>query len=555
MAVIDGGRRSVFARISKWIAGHKIRTAIIVLLIAGVGYWQYGKSTTTTAEAKAVIAVVERGTLVTSVAGSGQVSSENQVDIKPKASGDVIWVGVKEGQYVSAGATIAQIDSTDAQKAVRDAEQNLESAQLSFEKIKQSSADIDKILDDAFSDISNAFLDFPTIITNAETIILGSTINPGNQDNVGFYQDFVRYDDTVNYEKMKLFLASAKDDFQLSRKQYDDAFIAYKSTSRYAGTDAVNKLLDSSLSTARSLAQALKSEQNLLDFMTDYATTYKKTVPAIITTYKNNLRTYIGQANTHLTNLVNDNNTIKNAPLDIRSQELTLKQRQNALLDAQTNLANYYVHAPFSGVIAKLPIKKGDPVSTGTTIATLVSSQQLASITLNEVDVAKAKIGQKATLTFDAVPDLTLVGSVVRIDTIGTVSQGVVTYTVTIAFDAQGQGIKPGMSVSASIITATKPDVLLVSNSAIKTQGGATYIEAPAVPVDAAVVGSPTGVVLAGSTKRIPVQIGMTNDELTEIVSGLEEGEQIITRTITATAPAAATGVGGIRIPGIGGGR
>jgi ABC-type hemin transport system substrate-binding protein len=47
----------------------------------------------------------------------------------------------------------------------------------------------------------------------------------------------------------------------------------------------------------------------------------------------------------------------------------------------------------------------------------------------------------------------------------------------------------------------------------------------------------------------------MTNDELTEIVSGLEEGEQIITRTITATAPAAATGVGGIRIPGIGGGR
>ena len=66
---------------------------------------------------KYVFAAVEKGTIVTSITGSGQVSVSDQVDVKPKVSGDVIYVGVKNGQEVRAGTLLAQLDSKDAQKA------------------------------------------------------------------------------------------------------------------------------------------------------------------------------------------------------------------------------------------------------------------------------------------------------------------------------------------------------------------------------------------------------------------------------------------------------
>ncbi len=549
--------RVFFNRSIRWVSEHKFKAGLALLVIAGIGYWQYGKTTTTTAEAKAVIALVERGTLVTSVSGSGQVSAETQIDVKPKVSGEIVRLAVSEGQHVAAGQTLVQLDSADAQKVVRDAQVSLDSAQLSLTRTQQSSADIASILENSFAEISNSFLDFPAIVTGAQDIIVGSTISPGRQDNIGFYKDFVGQMNDVGYQKVALFIDSAFDDYTLARSDYDAVLLLYKETSRSSSPADIQLLLDSTIRTSKDIAQALQSEENLLDFLSDYATTHNKTTPAIFATYKTNLRSYIQQVNGHLSSLSSAANNIKNAPLDIQSAQLSLEQRKNALLDAQTNLANYYVRAPFDGIVAKLPVKKGDSVGSGTAIATMVSPQQLASITLNEVDVAKAKIGQKATLTFDAAPDLTLVGSVVRIDTIGTVSQGVVTYTVTIAFDALGQGIKPGMSVSAAIITQTKPDVLLVPSSAVKSQGAEAYVEVPAAAVDASSVGSSAGVVLAGAVKRVTVQTGVSNDTMIEITGGLNESDQVITRTIiTASTPAAAAGgVGGIRIPGISGGR
>lgn len=198
-------------------------------------------------------------------------------------------------------------------------------------------------------------------------------------------------------------------------------------------------------------------------------------------------------------------------------------------------MADYFVRAPFAGTLAKVNIKKSDTVSAGTVVATLITKKQLAEISLNEVDVAKVKIGQKATLTFDAVAGLAISGIVADIDTIGTVSQGVVTYIVTISFDTQDERIKPGMSVSGVIITETKQDVLIVPNSAVKSlpansgagQASQSYIEMLQT--------------LKNKTVRIKVQTGLSNDTQTEIISGIKEGDEIITRTILPTTTASST--------------
>ena len=116
---------------------HKITSTVVILVIVVGSYWGYQKLTSTTGETRYVVSTVQKGTIIASITGSGQVSTSNQVDLKPKASGDVIYVGVSSGQTVSAGTLIAQLDARDAQKTVRDAEVNLESAKLSLQKIQK----------------------------------------------------------------------------------------------------------------------------------------------------------------------------------------------------------------------------------------------------------------------------------------------------------------------------------------------------------------------------------------------------------------------------------
>ncbi len=317
---------------------HKILSVFLAVVILGGGYYVYGKLFSGTIATQYVLATVEKGTLVSSVSGSGQVLVSNQVDIKPKVSGDVVYIGVKEGQEVGAGTLLMQFDARDAQKTIRDAQINLDSAKLSLDKLKQSTADPDKIHEDSFSTISNTFLDLPTVISGAETVINGSTLS-NSQSNLGFYKDFVYSSDQ---DQAALFISAANNDYAAARSQYDETLMLYKNTSRYANSTTTLNLLNKITDTTKSIAQALKSEQSLLDYLVDYAFKHSgKVLPVLVSTYRGNLQTYIGQVNNHLSDLINIQNTIKNTPLDINSQELSIKQRENTLLDAQEKLTDY----------------------------------------------------------------------------------------------------------------------------------------------------------------------------------------------------------------------
>ena len=121
------------------------------------------------------------------------------------------------------------------------------------------------------------------------------------------------------------------------------------------------------------------------------------------------------------------------------------------------------------------------------------------------------------------------------------------TYNVTVDFDALDPRIKPEMSVSASIITDVKQDVLTVPSSAVKIQNGTNYVE-----------------VLNGATpEQKNVTVGASNGTDTEITSGIKAGDRVVTQTIDAGAAGASSSnssnrsgsSSSIRIPGLGGGR
>jgi len=291
------------------------------------------------------------------------------------------------------------------------------------------------------------------------------------------------------------------------------------------------------------MSETTKSETNILDLWVDYRSQKDLRIFGKVTELQSDLGSYTSTINNHLSGLLNIQTSLQDSreevlnaqrsieelelsfidlkagadELDIRAKKIAVQQKKDTLIDAQQNLADHYIRALFGGVIAEIDIKKGESVSPSTVVTTLITKQKIAEITLNEIDITKVETGQKVIITFDAVEDLSITGEVVEVDIIGSATQGVVTYDVKIFFDTQDERIKPGMSMSATIITNLKQDVLIVPNSAIKYQEDVQYIQ---------IMGD----------NNVPylqqVKIGISNDTDTEIISGLEEGNKIITQTI-----------------------
>ena len=138
-------------------------------------------------------------------------------------------------------------------------------------------------------------------------------------------------------------------------------------------------------------------------------------------------------------------------------QEIEMRQKLNKLADARKNLQDYYIKAPFDGIVTGLDFESGDSVSRDEILASVITKEMVAKISLNEIDAVKVLKGAKAKLTFSALEGVEASGSVAKMDTIGEVSQGVVSYNAEISFDASNVlGLKPGMSVEVEIIIADK---------------------------------------------------------------------------------------------------
>jgi len=221
--------------------------------------------------------------------------------------------------------------------------------------------------------------------------------------------------------------------------------------------------------------------------------------------------------------------------------EIAKKNLEAALADhrdQQSKAAERKVTAPISGTVNEVNIKNGDDlgkISSGTTtkqspmiIGDLGTLK--ASISVNEVDISRVSIGQKVMLKFDALDSLEVSGRVEKIDALGTINQGVVTYNVIVNLDTLDSRIKPEMSVSASIITDVVSNAIIVPSGSVKNEGGENYVE-----------------VLKGSVpERKTVTVGAANNTQTEIKSGLIEGDQVVTQTIDPNAsPRSSTTQGG----------
>lgn len=217
---------------------------------------------------------------------------------------------------------------------------------------------------------------------------------------------------------------------------------------------------------------------------------------------------------------------------DWLAAEAKFKNQQGVIAQTQTSVnsawssyqqASPIIYAPITGTISGLSLQIGSVLTALTGSSGNSTAQRIANIktaatptitvTLTEVDAPKVKINNNATIAMDALPGKSYTGKVVSIDTTGTMSSGVTSYLAVIKLDTAGEEIFPNMSAQANIITDVKDNALLVPTGAVQNQGGQSTVR----------------VMQKGKAVSVNVEVGLSSSTETEILSGVSQGDTIIT--------------------------
>ena len=517
------------------IKKHKKTSAVLGIIIIG-GVWYYYAHSSGSGTLTYITRPVATGSIISSVSGTGQVSSSQQVSIYPKVSGDVVSVNVQNGDYVHKGDILVRLDDTTAGFS-------LQSAQISLSKLESSNpitvssqqnsvssaADaLNQSYASAYNAVINSYNDEGTILTALDGMFNTISTSPYLSNQA----------DTLKLSPQALaYRAKAAAELSIAQQEYSRFQQIYATLSPTA-TSSFLSILNQANSLAQDTLTATKDAAVTVNFIINQ--TDKSARTSAMTTDSANLTSWTTTMNSNAGNIISALSSIANntrnlaqaqssltetvsgsAALDIASARLAVQQ-------AQYTYNQYTIRAPFDGVVGNVTLKPADSVSGSTVIATVVTKDFISHISLNEVDAAKVAVGNPVQITFNALAGINATGTVKSVDSVGTVSQGVVSYDVVVTFSTDDTRVKAGMSVNATIITAQKDNVLVVPVAAVKNNPrGGSYVLVPAA--------GQTNKVVTNVTQKT-VQVGLSDNTNTEIVSGLNVGDLVVTRTITTTS-------------------
>lgn len=200
---------------------------------------------------------------------------------------------------------------------------------------------------------------------------------------------------------------------------------------------------------------------------------------------------------------------------DLKQAEAAALAADYALKNAQAGLAGATMIAPFAGRILTVSANLGDTVSANAAVVTMADLTKLeVQTTVGQADVVLVQPGQAASLTLDARPGETFSGKVDRVVPQRASTSGAVTYNVFVTLNQPPPGLLPGMTADADIIVEERTGVLTLPRRSIRAKANATI---------------PLPVLQAGETITRNVKIGLVGDLNVEILSGLQEGERVVT--------------------------
>ena len=466
---------------------------VFVLLLVGIltavgGYYGYnhflGQATAEESPNRQV-AQATRGTLETTVSTVGSLTMPNQAKLSFASGGTVTEMNVKLGDKVEKGQVLAKLDTASLERAVEQARTNLSTAGINLEETKNPYTASD--IADAEASVRDAQVALENARRNLQITQQGLTTSGGATTS----RKITDLENEVNWYEANY--GQALVDYQNGRIDQAKLGAAWNNL-----VTAKQKLEEAKLQQDSSIATALnnvaKAEDSLRKAEENLAA--KEAGP--------------------------DSNTVK-----IKQNDLTNKQV--ALEEVLEQLEGATMLAPFAGVVASVGAKVGEKVTAATAVITLIDPTVVeVQGTVDEVDVAQVKVGQDVTITLDALSGVSLRGKVQSVALTATTQSGVVSYAVSMAVTnpSADVGLKAGMTASAAITVQRQENVLLVPSRAIRRTGGQQVVE----------------VIKDGQTEQRTVRIGISDGQQTEIVAGLEEGEQVVVQTSTTTTTTTTTG-------------
>jgi HlyD family secretion protein len=581
-----------------------LKMAGIVVVVAGLSAGAYLKFAAQPANAASAAnlntATVQRGTLTATVSAAGNITAAQQVGLNFQQTGVVQKVNVQVGDQVKAGQVLAELDTTDLALQVQNAQANVKNAQDKLVQTQNPST---------AQDIANARSVLVAAQANYSKLVAGPTQVDLAADQANVAGAQAAYNAALktagagdnSLQVAAAAVESAQAAQQTAQAAYDkvksnpsigmmaqsttlqQATIAYQSA-----LASYQQLQATSASNANSTVQQAKSQlaaaqATLANLQNQVTQNDVIASQALVTQAQNSLDKLLAGS---------DAPTLDLAQTAVNQAQIALKQAQSALQQAQ-------IVAPFDGVVTLVNVTPGQSSASASGSAAIqLSDLNHLEIVVNmaEVDVTRAKVGQTAQITLDALPNVQLDGKVTEISPAGTVTQGVVNYAVTVQLTNPPASVKSGMTTNLNVIIQQRDNVLMVPNRAVKA--GAPVIATSAAPVTATITsavpvtatgaagganGARSGgqnagaraasgssnAAAGGGTPRLPrqryyvtvlrdgqqvqvsVQTGLSNDTMTEIVSGLNAGDVVVLNTTTTTTTRT-NGGPSVGLPGVG---
>lgn len=449
---------------------------------------------------------VVRGDLTISVSGSGNIEASREARLSFGSGGRIDRIHVEEGDEVSKGEVLAELDTdalelakTQAEVALTQAQLARTQAQLSQQTTEYELKNIRDTKDALELTLFNAQIDLDQAKYNLEQV-----------------QDLYTWSDIkiaqADVDESERYLEECLE--QLYKYLPEDEGVYPKIEEDFPKLPGYKVWQDrivhaqSRLNAAKDRLEAMQSGRD-----TEEVAIKKKQVEAA--------EMAEAQAQKNIDELTED---IAIKELQIEAAKESVGQAKQSVVLARASLAQTQkeldeatITAPFNGVVASVDAEEGDTVTTAITIVHLIDPSSMELIVeVDEIDIPEVKLGQEAIIELDALSDLEFVGEVTIIYPMPTEVGGVVLYEVKIEFEVpEGLGIKVGMSAEADIVLAKRSNVLLVPDRAIAEDSeGRTIVN----------------VMVNEQIEERPVVIGISDDFNTEIVSGLNEGETVVER-------------------------
>lgn len=476
---------------------------------------------------------VKRQNLQRTVLATGEVTSETNVNLSFKSSGIVRKINVKVGQQVKEGDVLANLDQKDQLASLTQAKGSLAQARANYNKVI-AGADTPAVLV-----AKSALQSAQTALTNAQSA----------------YEATVKLQDT-NVKNALHNLYNGNLTAELVKYQADRAEITIGGA--YQGNDSGAYYFQLNLGSSLELkywgletgsiklkrgVPAVLGTKGL--FITvgatgdvPYGSIYTINIPNTKgTNYLANKTSYDTAVQTRDQAVLSAQNAIDSArsalqqaqasfdqvvsaarPEDVEVARAQVLAAQGQVEGAEAMVESTLIRAPADGTITAIEVKVGEPASPTTTAIVLQDIQNLyVEANVSEANIAGLAVGQDVEYTFDAIDSgVKFKGNINRIDPASTVVAGVVNFKITASVE-KVEVIKPGMTANLKIVDQSRENVLTIPNRAIVLKEGGQYVR-----------------LITNAKKKtfeeVPVGLGVIGDGgLQEIVSGLNEGDEIVT--------------------------